>query len=69
MAFRMHDRKVYFALETTEGTRVAPNASTGYVQSIDPSFTVTTSISVSNTKVYIVAFSCTVYHRITSISS
>ena len=41
MAFRMHDRKVYFALETTEGTRVAPNASTGYVQSIDPTFTVT----------------------------
>ena len=41
MVFRMHDRKVYFALESTEGTRQAPNASTGYVETTDPTFSVT----------------------------
>ena len=41
MVFRMHDRKVYFALESAEGTREAPNASTGYVETTDPSFSVT----------------------------
>jgi hypothetical protein len=41
MAFRTFDRKLYFALETTEGTFVTPNASSGYLETIDPSWTVT----------------------------
>ena len=42
MAFRMHDRKVYAALESvTEGTAVTPNASTGYIETIDPTFSIT----------------------------
>ncbi len=41
MAFRTFDRKLYFALETTEGTFVTPDASSGYLETIDPSWTVT----------------------------
>jgi len=41
MAFRTFDRKLYFALETTEGTFVTPSASSGYLETIDPSWTVT----------------------------
>jgi len=41
MVFKTFDRKIYFALESTEGTYLAPNASTGYIECTEPSFTVT----------------------------
>ena len=41
MVFKTFDRKVYFALESTEGTYNAPNASTGYIETTEPTFAVT----------------------------
>lgn len=41
MAFKTFDRLLYFAVETNEGTAVAPNASTGYLETTDPAFSVT----------------------------
>lgn len=44
MAYKTFDRKVYFALETTEGTLATPDASTGYVETIDPTYSVTNRV-------------------------
>ena len=41
MAFKTFDRTVFFALETTEGSYNAPTATTGYIECIDPTYTVT----------------------------
>lgn len=48
MAFKTFDRKVYFALETNEGTRVAPNAEQGYIETTDPTFSVTNRVYERN---------------------
>ena len=41
MAFRTFDRKVYFKLESTEGTYNAPSANTDYIECIDPTYSIT----------------------------
>tara|TARA_A100000172_G_scaffold17068_1_gene9348 strand:- start:919 stop:2304 length:1386 start_codon:yes stop_codon:yes gene_type:complete len=41
MAFRTFDRKVYFALESTEGTYLEPNNSAGYIETTEPTWTIT----------------------------
>lgn len=40
MVFNTFNRTIYFALETTEGTFAAPNVSTGYLEVIEPTWTV-----------------------------
>ena len=48
MAFRTFDRKVYFALESTEGSYNAPNVSTGFIEAIDPTYSITSRMFERN---------------------
>ena len=48
MAFKTFDRKVYFALESAEGTREVPNTNTGYIETTEPTFSVTNRVFERN---------------------
>ena len=44
MAFKTFNRTLYYALETTEGTFNTPNATSGYLEVIEPTFTITNRV-------------------------
>ena len=48
MAFRTFDRSLYFALESSEGAWTSPTLDTGYLETIDPTFTVTPRVYERN---------------------